>query len=477
MSLNPFKRRVVRAVLAVLLIALPASVVFAMGRARVMDLNLSSSWPFPEYLWGVSNTAFESEGSPEDSDWFRWTHTPGKISDGSNADLADDFWNRFDEDFTLAQGIGLNAFRISIAWERVEPRPGQWDEAALAHYRSMIEAMRAKGLEPVVTLYHFVTPEWLAEQGGVFSPGFAETFAAFAGKVVSELSSGPQGAKIWLTINEPMVMALGEYGEGIFPPGVKNLTQVFEAAGNLAEAHIAAVREIRALHDPLIRVSIAQNWVRFFPKNPASVPDWVAVEQINEFYNHAFIQAAMTGDISFGVAFWHPARRHVDLPEGRPTLDFLGLNYYFQNYIGVTLKPPFFDRSFGPGPKTDSGWSIYPAGLKDALVEAYHRYSLPILVTENGIADASDQLRPQFLHDHLDAIDSARSEGVPVLGYLHWSLTDNFEWADGLSKRFGLVAVDYATGIRTPRASYFLYGDEIRARGRALSGPGFPFHP
>ena len=442
----------------------------AFGKAHSSESAFPAppAWSQDEFLWGVSNAAFQTEGSPADSDWRLWTHTPGKIHDGSNADHATDFWNRYREDFELAHRIGLNAFRISIAWERIEPSPGVWDEQALAHYREMIEAMRDSGLEPVVTLLHFVLPTWLAEQGGILSQDFPVHFSEFTHKVVGALSAGDRGAKIWITINEPMVMVLGGYVDGGFPPGVTDAGKAPQAAAALAEAHIWAVGAIRALRDPKIRVSIAENWVRFFPKNPANLAERLLVNQTNEFYNHQFIQAAMTGKIDFGFLAWHPVTKTIPLPEGRPTLDFLGINYYFRNFISLKAQPPFVERTFGDGPKSDMGWGIYPAGLSEAMTEAFDRYRLPVMITENGVADAADAMRGKYLTDHLGAIDSVRRAGIPVLGYLQWSLTDNFEWAEGLAKRFGLVEMDYLTGERRPRASYSLYGDLVSARGRGL---------
>ena len=441
---------------------------FVMG-CFLAVLGLVHSAHAGTFLWGVANASFQVEGSPADSDWRRWTHTLGRIGDGTDAERATDFLHRYDEDFAWAQILGLNSFRISLAWERIEPREGIFDPGAIEIYRRMIRAMRARGLEPVVTLQHFTLPGWLADQGGLLSPRLPRLFAEYARYAVSELSDSPAGVKIWLTTNEPMVMILGGYAGGGFPPGHNNILEAERAAGNLAVAHLEAVRAIRALGRTDLQVSLAHHWLAVAPRNPRNWGDRFYSHQADEVFNHQFIDAVMTGVIRFGVAPFIRIQKRVPLPAGKPGLDFLDLNYYRRALIRSQLLPPFFTYVAGPGPQNDLGWETYPQGLADALTTAYGRWHLPILITENGIADATDAQRPQYLASHLEALLQAKVAGVPVLGYVHWSLTDNFEWAQGEKARFGLMEIDYSTGERKPRASFLEYGRLIQRLNPAFS--------
>ena len=422
---------------------------FAPGLARAGDLA-----PAP-FLWGAANASFQVEGAPEDSNWRRFTRQSGRIQDGTNADVATDFWNRYEEDFALAEKLGLNSFRISLAWERIEPRKGEWDAAALAHYAVIIAAMRSHGLEPLVTLQHFTLPGWLVDEGGILSPNFVSEFAEYAEHVVPTLSAGPDGVKYWLTLNEPELQCLLGYELGVWPPGNRNALEALRALVQLSKAHIEAVRRLRPVVPNSVRFSIAKNW-RYFVPATNRITDRIAVDLMNAFTNDAFIASLTTGRMDFRTSGENARFRDaVDLPEGRSTLDFIGINYYTRSVVRIVPRWPFYTVDEPVGPQSDMGWEIYPQGLGNAAELAYRRFHLPILITENGIADASDAQRGKFVRDHLESLQAARARGVPILGYFHWSLTDNFEWADGLSRRFGLVEVDYATLERKPRASFF----------------------
>lgn len=408
------------------------------------------------FLWGVANAAFQVEGRPLESDWSRWTHQPGKISDGTTADIVTDFWNTYDEDFKLAQDLGANAFRISIAWERIEPKRGEWDDRALAHYEQMIVAMRKRGLEPVVTLHHFVLPGWLANTGGLLSPDFVPEFADYAEHVVKRLSAAPASVTYWMTLNEPMVLVNAAYMTGEWPPGqVSDPRGAIESAANLARAHIAATARIRALNNPALKVSVATHY-RIFEGKSGWI-DGLVAKFLDWVFNRQFLSAVTTGRFLFWMPGGPLIREKVALPEGRSTLDYFGMNFYGRTIVEALWKAPNFALSEGPGPKTDIGWEMNPQTFYEALKDA-KRYNLPILVTENGLADHEDKVRADFIRWHLESLTKARNEGVPIIGYLHWSLTDNFEWAKGLSPRFGLVAVEYgAKPKRKPRPSFEVY--------------------
>ena len=414
----------------------------------------------PKFLWGVGNSSFQVEGTPANSDWYRWTHTPGRIKDGTNADVVSDFWNMYDTDFKLAQEMGANAFRISIAWERIEPKKDVWDDVALEHYEKMLKQMRARGLEPVVTLFHFVLPEWLSEEGGVLAPDFVDQFAKYSRHVVERLALSPARVSLWMTINEPSaIILMGYLGNvsdiiGQWPPAHKNaLLEARSALNNLVAAHVKAVGEIRKLGYENVKVSVAQHWRVVEPASSGLINSYLASFS-NQMMNRAFLDGVMTGSTGFGGA--------VPLPDGKPTLDYLGINYYGRNIIGFTsyLPPKFVALEEGNGKKSDINWELYPNGLLTVLEEV-KSYNLPILIAENGLADANDKYRRWFLKRHLKVLTEA-SKKYPIMGYLHWSLTDNFEWTLGLVPRFGLVEIDYKTLERKPRPSYYIYQKLIR---------------
>ncbi len=415
----------------------------------------------PSFYWGVASAAFQVEGAPDASDWREWTESPGRIKDSSTAKQATNFWNRYDEDFKLTEELGANAYRLSIAWERIEPEKGKWNLEAIAHYEKIVTALRARHLEPFVTLHHFVLPKWLAAEGGLLAPDFPKYFERYGMLVVDRLSAAPFSVRYWMTFNEPGVLARGGYLVGDWPPGEKDQTaKALLAMKNMAEAHLLLVRACDASH-PTLQWGIAHHIRDFQPKSSANPVAWLASQLVDWIFNRQFLNS-LDGKIFFWAPGVWPLRKKVDLGERKYALDFLGINYYGRSLVSFSLKPPFIEAEEGPGQKTDIGWEIYPAGLKNVLKHNYARYHLPILISENGVADRDDRFRCQFIKDHVAAMQAAQAEGVEVLGYLHWSLTDNFEWAEGLHQRFGLVAIDYENGqARKPRPSYECYRDVI----------------
>lgn len=414
----------------------------------------------PAFLWGVSTSAFQVEGSPGDSDWWRWLREHGTASNVEAVRRGTGFLDRYDEDFRLAQGIGLNAFRISVAWDRIEPGDGVWDDAALAHYEAMAQALRARGMTPIVTLHHFTLPAWLADRGGILSPDFPDRFARYAERVVKRLGNAPASVTLWLTFNEPMVLVDEAYLHAKWPPLLQDPEKGLQAAASFARAHLEAVRKIRRLGLPEARVSIAHDWsiLEAGSDDPETV---LSVKHSDEFSNHQMIRALMTGDGDFTLDGNRHVTFKVELPEGRSSLDFLGINTYGREIIRLLPDPPYWELVPGPGPKNDLGQEIYPEGVYRAIVAA-SRYGVPLLLTETGLPDEKDRLRSRFLDDTVAALMRARKEGHRVFGYLHWSLTDNIEWDAGTGPRFGLVAIEYDTLKRAPRPSYFHFGEVIR---------------
>jgi len=427
-----------------------------------LSCALTWSRPAQAWFWGVGNSAFQVEGSPLESDWTRWTRIPGKIKDGTNADRATDFWNRYEQDFDDAARLGVNSFRISLAWERIEPRPGVWDDAALAHYEAMIVAIRKRGLEPFVTIQHFVLPAWLADQGGLESPEFPALFARFAARVVDRLGRPPASVRWWMTFNESMGQVAAAYLSPLWPPGVFDANRAAEAAANSARAHVRAVLALRALGLPDLQIGIAHAWRPFRAATQLSPVDQGLAVTAEEVYNGQYLRAVTTGKIRMWMTGTKVVRDRIRVPPGTKLLDFIGINYYGRKLIRFTPRTPFVELIEGPGPKTDMGWEIYPQGLRRVLKDAA-KYQLPLLISENGLADEHDAQRTEFIRAHLSELRRAQNGGADLLGYMHWSLTDNFEWAEGLSARFGLIDIDYETLTRRERPSFFDFRDLIRA--------------
>jgi beta-glucosidase len=411
---------------------------------------------FPErFTWCAATSAHQVEGMNVHSDWWEWEHR-GKIRTGEVSGKAADHWNRLEEDTDLLQQLNVGAYRFSVEWARIEPEPGRWDAGAIAHYRREIALLRERGIEPIVTLNHFTLPAWVARRGGWLWKGAPDAFATYVAKVYGELG---EGIRRWITLNEPMVIIVLGYLEGRFPPGLRSPEKAMEAMLGLLRAHAAAYQ---LLHDAAqragvrVEVGLAHHLRVFDAKSPDNPLDVATRWMASEFFNWSFPRAVETGRLTTYLPPLHVVNRAV---KGlRKTQDFVGVNYYTRDVVGVDLLLAYFRKQAGfqekGGERTDSGWEIYPKGMHRILKEVSRRMrGRTILITENGIADATDSKRLPFLADHLKELSDAIREGVPVEGYCYWSLLDNFEWTEGFSQRFGLFEVDYGTFERRPRLS------------------------
>ena len=390
---------------------------------------------FPDgFLWGAATAAHQIEGHNVHSDWWR-SEQRGLLPYRSGA--ACDSWNRWPDDVRLLSEIGLNAYRLSIEWARVEPEPGRFDQTALDTYRRQMEALKEAGIEPMVTLHHFTNPQWLADQGGWRNPDVVARLANYADRVGREL--GPL-VRWWITINEPSILALKSYLEGSWPPHTpRDLRGGARLLRHAARAHIVARRALQAHRsDALVSMAYA-----IWPMEP--VRRWNPIDQAMAFLGDWLWQGRV-------------------LRRTAHALDWVGVNYYTRIRVGWPPRPA--DPHGDAGDMTDFGWEIYPRGLYNVLRRA-GKVGKPVVVTENGISDADDDQRPGYIVIHLREILRAIRDGVDVRGYMHWTLMDNFEWSEGFTQRFGLAEFDPITFRRTLRPSARLYG-EI-ARENALS--------
>ena len=428
---------------------------------------------FPaEFLWGAATAAYQIEGAVAadgrgESIWDRFSHTPGAVLNGDTGDVADDHYHRWRGDIALMQELGLKAYRFSIAWPRIFPEgTGAVNPAGLDFYDRLVDGLVDAGITPFVTLYHWDLPQALQDQGGWANPACVDAFADYAATVAQRLGDRVHH---WITHNEPWVVAfVGNY-QGRHAPGLRDLETALRVAHNLLLSHARAVPRLRAAAAGS-QVGITLN---FSTSRPASAsPEDARAAALHDQYLNRWFLDPLSGrgypaELAhvFGDRFVEPLQ--VDLAEIAAPLDFLGVNYYFPNF----LRP---GGEFGfeslPQPElsargyelTAMGWPVVPDAFHELLSRISRDYQpAAIYVTENGAAfddqpsggRIRDERRIAYLHSHLGAVHQAMADGVPVRGYFVWSLLDNFEWALGYSKRFGVVYVDYSTQARLVKDS------------------------
>ena len=419
-----------------------------------------ASFHFPRgFLWGTATAAHQVEGNNTNNNWWAWEQEPGHILHGHKSGLACDWWGgRWREDFDRAASGGQNAHRLSIEWSRIQPAPERWDEYALDRYRDILRGLYERNMTPLVTLHHFSNPLWVAEQGDWENEAIVERFVAYVSKVVEALK---EYASLWVTINEPNVLATFAYVIGCFPPGKRDFGAALRVMGNMVSAHAAAYRAIHNIQ-PTARVGLAVNYRGFLPGRSWSPLDRWAAGMQNRIFNDFFPSALQDGVLRY--AAW--TRR---IPEAKGTQDFLGLNYYTEDCVAFNLLKAgelFGRRYYLPGADlSDTGFICNrPEGMFRAIKWGL-RFNVPIIITENGVEDAEDRLRPRYLLQHLHQAWRAVNFNFPIKGYFHWTLVDNFEWERGWTQRFGLWELDVETQARRKRPSAELYAEICKENG------------
>ena len=426
------------------------------------------SQPFrADFVWGVATSSHQVEGGNLNNQWFEWERR-GRIKSGDRCGQACDWWSNAEKDFDLAQSIGVNALRLSLEWSRIEPSPGKWDEAALARYREMLKALRARNIRPFVTIHHFTNPIWFEKRGGFAAPESVELFERFTRRVVASLGDL---CCDWTTFNEPNVYAMLGYFLGEFPPGKRGrVVQGALVTRNLCLAHAAAYHTI---HDLQLDANVgwAQHCVVFKPRRPESAVDRWLCGFIDRRFNDNFAEAICHGRAPFPL---NKFGQHLKDVQG--TCDYVGINYYSRLRVGLALNRPgnmFFEITVpSHKPQGDSGIEFpygeaYPEGLRRA-VERFQSLNKPIYILENGVPDRSDRIRPWLLKSTFEEMCGLLEEGVDLRGYFHWTLADNFEWNEGWHLRFGLVELDPETQERKMRPSAQIYSELIRKSRNGL---------
>jgi beta-glucosidase len=406
---------------------------------------------FPKrFLWGAATSAHQVEGN-NTNQWTVWERANAatkaaqaeyqyhdlagwpKISklakDPSNyiSGEASDHYHRYEEDFTILESLGLNAYRFSIEWSRIEPTEGAWNVEAIEHYRQYIGALKKRNIEPMMTLFHFSLPIWFADMGGFEKRRNVKYFVRFVEKVMNELG---HDLKYIITINEPQVYVSESYVRQNWPPMRSSRLLALRVLRNLAHAHNKAARLIHSMNRRY-KVSIANDSTYIYPGDDAIIS-------------------------RISASVWQYIIDDYTLRRVRRTCDFIGVNYYFSSrFYGYRIHNE--DQHLN-----DLGWDMHPDHLEYVVERLYKKYKLPIIVTESGLADSDDSRRKWWIANSMAALQRALREGVDVRGYFHWSLLDNFEWAHGRWPDFGLIEVDYSTMKRRPRASAKWWADVLK---------------
>jgi len=393
---------------------------------------------FPRnFLWGAETSSYQVEGNNSNSDWWQWEKDTGKENSGN----ACRHYELYSQDFDLAKSLNHNAHRFSIEWSRIEPEEGKFSQEGLKHYIEVILALKARNIEPMVTLHHFTNPIWFSKSEGWENRKSVARFLRYCEFVTSALA---KYVRYWITINEPTIYISHGYILGVWPPQARSLLKAKAVEDNMVLAHIQAYRLIHKIYKrsdiPEPSVSIAQNVMAFVPCT-RDLKNRFAAYLRDKWYNFGFLDKLM---------------RHK-------AMDFIGINYYSRQLVEA---PNWGLSSLAMGvckndhhlvKKNSLGWDIYPEGLYELLLKL-KKYAFPVIITENGICTLDDDLRWEYLYAHLKNIHLAMEKGVVVEGYLYWSLIDNFEWDKGFAPRFGLIDIDYNTYQRTVRESARRFG-------------------
>ncbi len=408
-----------------------------------------ASVEFPkDFLWGASTSAHQVEGGNHNQ-WTvwelahaaekaktaqqryghlaNWEEIKAEVTNPSNyvSGRGTDHYHRYKDDFELLQKLNFNSFRFGIEWSRIEPEEGQWDEKALEHYRQYIEKLKEMDIEPVLNIWHWTVPVWFARRGGFKKKANLKYFDRLVSKISDQYG---HLLRYVIVLNEPNVYISFSYLTGAWPPQEKNFLTAARVYYNLARAHKRAYKKLKKDH-PAIQIGIAAQLANIQAKRPHNLIDEFSTQLMRDFWNWWFL---------------HHINRHQD---------FVGLNYYFTDYYTGLFK-----RENPKTPLNDLGWYMEPEGLYPLMLRAWAHYKKPIIISENGVADSKDQYRQWWMEETIIAMQRAMSEGVDIRGYFHWSLLDNFEWADGWWPRFGLVDIDRKNAMKRtirPSAKWF----------------------
>jgi beta-glucosidase len=415
---------------------------------------MSSKFP-KDFYWGAATSAHQIEGGLN-NDWSKWEKEHAKVEsefyrkggrrkfnypigevnvkearkeENYISGKAADSFHRYKEDVAILKELGLNAYRFSIDWSRIEPEKGKYSEEGLEYYKNLIKELKNNDIEPFLTCWHWPIPLWLEKEGGLLAKDIVNYFESYVEVLVKNFG---QDVKYWMTINEPLVVSGAGYFQGSRPPGKSNIFKFWKVAYiNLVKMHKVGYKAIKA-SDENLRVSLAKHLFGARLREGDSLIEKILKPIWGYLWNDLFLKKV------------------------EEYLDFIGLNYYEDTEV--------FDSKRKGKKKTDIGWALEPYSIYYVLKDLKHKYNLPIIVTENGLADREDKYRKWWLDETVRAMEDALEDGVDLFGYLHWSLLDNFEWSEGHWPKFGLVEVDRETCERRIRESGYYYKDLIKEK-------------
>lgn len=402
-----------------------------------------------ELVLGVASSATQIEGSDKRNSWYDW-YKKGYIKDGSSPLRANDHYNLYKEDIDLMAQMGIKYYRLGIEWSRIEPTRGVFNNGEIKHYRDLLTYMLDSGITPLLTLHHFTNPMWFENMGGFENDACVEIFLHYVKKITESLGDL---VSEYITVNEPNVYAVNGYFFGAWPPGKQNIKLMSKVLTNMAKCHISAYNLIHDIRKQMgyddTKVSYAVHMRVFEPKDEKSVYQRFASKKLEQYFQTAIVKAMTLGECVKPI-------KKLGVAKGLYS-DFIALNYYTRSTV-----TGFEDGVKENSPVNDLGWEIYPEGLEICAKKLYDIAPMPIYVTENGTCDNTDDFRIKYIYEHLKVI--SKSE-LPFKRYYHWCFTDNFEWLEGESAKFGLVKVDYSTQERTIKKSGEFYSEVIKKHG------------
>ena len=404
----------------------------------------------PSFTWGVATASHQIEGDTVNN-WTQFEEAQN-LEPSANAC---EHWNRWKQDFQLIENLGVGHYRFSLEWSRIEPKMGEWDETAINQYSMMIDDLLDRNIQPMVTLHHFTHPTWFEELGGFEKNENVDYWVRFAEKVFTRFGDR---VKWWCTINEPAVFTSMGYVLGEFPPGKRSFRLTRLVAYNMMIAHSRCYRTLKSLpNGPESQIGLVKNINIFDPYRRWNLLHWIQSKLLDEMFNRCWIRGLHTGK-------FRPPSSIISkkIPGLKGSSDFIGVNYYTH-----LLTTPFMPTTVEIDPlirpwevRTDFRYPMYAEGLRRSF-DMVKYLDLPIYVTENGVADDDDDMRPEHVKRHLWVTSEAIRAGLDIRGFYHWSLMDNFEWAEGYKQRFGLYFVDYQTQQRRLKESGKLYADYV----------------
>jgi beta-glucosidase len=447
---------------------------------------------FPEgFLWGAASAAYQVEGYPladgaGPTNWHEFTHRPGTIKDGTNGDIACDHYHRHEEDVRLMREMGLHAYRFSVGWGRIFPEPGRLNQKGIDFYSRLVDLLLDAGIDPWITVFHLEEPLWLSRMGGFTNRASIDHLVELAVRLFTTLGDRVRN---WITVNEPTIYAYSGYVVGEFPPGQKfRLRAMLHCCHNLVLAHARICEAWAATGRPGM-IGLAHNAVWVDPADQSRPGDVEAAAFMDEAANGSVLGPLLRGcypeRLLEKLHRFFPRTLDSDLSEMKKPGTYVGINYYTRTLYRWSRFMPYLHAKehLVPGSPRSAMWEVYPKGLYATLVRLKEQYgNPPCIITENGYplveAPGRDPLedgeRIEYLQDHLAMVASAISRGVDCRGYFCWSLMDNFEWNWGLSMRFGLLRIDFATQARQWKKSAFWYRDLMQKNGLQLPEGGSP---